>query len=862
MGVVTDHVIELVTKQLNDHGIVVWYDPENDYGGLMDSLDIPHTTICRLTDSIFRVRREVDPLLEFVSKDGSLIEEPELPSRVLIYVPRSRSELGSALVEYDTTGAVVEPGAQALPRNTRLRVVARHALMGVMRRDAADKICRGLDRTHLTLEELDQLGEREEGRGLGAIKLIFETDSIQEIAMRFAADDRYDEKLTDKNALPQLAQLIGEELGIRIDPDAGSADARATLRRLLFATEFISSLPDDAVPKALSSLPIPDDAVKRERICSSVRSWRNQSDLQGRYVEAARAVEDELDTGSLTLPSDVLASVETFPAQEGALLSATAQEVLDGRHGDVLALAGRRKGTFWSRQDPELRAGWQFLESACSLLRTASIVRDQAQKADPTPAAMIDAYVGGEGQWCRIDRIHRHLELLLSTLEVALGEKEDYFQKIIARCRDEYTSAVEALSESFTEALVSSRLDFGPIPRQRDIFSKHVASPSEPTAYVLVDALRYEMATELFDGLEGDFDIELSPAVASLPTITEVGMAALLPRESPDMRLVDVGKRKVGLEVDGKVLKDRNGRVDHLKSMVPGVEIIKLEELLEIKVRLRKRIKEASLVVVTSQEIDMYCEHGNAPAARIAVLGLFSQLRRAVRKLAGLGMSRIVVTADHGHLFGIGKESGLKMDPPGGKTVLLHRRVWVGRGGANADGYVRFSESDLGFEGDLEMAFPRSIGYFKTKAQDAYFHGGMSLQEIVVPVAVLRKKKVAERAAGQALVELAMELKLITTRLFSVTATYRERALVEKGEVRIVVETRSGRDVVGSTVVMATYGLEQSTGELLLKKDEPNAITIMLKDTEDIGNVSLHVIDASLGTELGRLENIPLRISI
>ena len=47
------------------------------------------------------------------------------------------------------------------------------------------------------------------------------------------------------------------------------------------------------------------------------------------------------------------------------------------------------------------------------------------------------------------------------------------------------------------------------------------------TAYVWVDALRFEMARELAQTLEAEFDVELQAALATVPTITAVGMAAL-----------------------------------------------------------------------------------------------------------------------------------------------------------------------------------------------------------------------------------------------------------------------------------------------------------------------------------------------
>lgn len=42
-----------------------------------------------------------------------------------------------------------------------------------------------------------------------------------------------------------------------------------------------------------------------------------------------------------------------------------------------------------------------------------------------------------------------------------------------------------------------------------------------------------------------------------------------------------------------------------------------------------------------------------------------------------------MVTADHGHLFGESLGRDRQIPAPGGETVALHRRAWVGRGGAD-----------------------------------------------------------------------------------------------------------------------------------------------------------------------------------
>ena len=65
-------------------------------------------------------------------------------------------------------------------------------------------------------------------------------------------------------------------------------------------------------------------------------------------------------------------------------------------------------------------------------------------------------------------------------------------------------------------------------------------------AYVWVDALRFEMARELCRLLKDDFELEIQPAIGMIPTITEIGMAALLPKAQESAKVVAARRRQTG----------------------------------------------------------------------------------------------------------------------------------------------------------------------------------------------------------------------------------------------------------------------------------------------------------------------------
>jgi len=43
-GIVTEHLINLIARQVDDNGIIVWYDPGGIYSEAVDVLNLPQTT--------------------------------------------------------------------------------------------------------------------------------------------------------------------------------------------------------------------------------------------------------------------------------------------------------------------------------------------------------------------------------------------------------------------------------------------------------------------------------------------------------------------------------------------------------------------------------------------------------------------------------------------------------------------------------------------------------------------------------------------------------------------------------------------------------------------------------------------------
>lgn len=862
VGLVTDHLLHLIAKQVKDFGIVIWYDPDGTYTHAVGKLNLPDTTVLRYSDSFLRLRWEIDQMH---------VMDGEEPPRLVVYVPMAQDQIHHALIELEAAGVIMQPGQQPPARNTRLAVVARNALKGVLGDETADQVEKQTETGKLTLDDLDALADKGGEISKGVLALIFGTGNPPEVALHFLADNQLDESITKKDAKGELVELLRRELGFDAPAGDDLVDLRQHLARYILITDLISGLGKTA-PSSLNSVPIATIPGTASACVALARTWRLRRDRRESYVAAACQVEQQFHLAALVFEPEGMVNVETFPVIERALLRHAENQLLEKTDGDMLTLAESRLSRFWCDVEPKLQARWALVASAAEVLLEADRVEKALKKAPGSVAGMIKAYAEGTEPWCLLDTHHRHMESRWYNFE-PYGDDHDSIEKLIIRARRRYVAVGSEITRKFLTQLQTNFPDKS-VARQREIFENHVKPflNEKKTAYVWVDALRFEMGRELARLLREDFDVDLKPALAAVPTVTEIGMAALLPGAQNVAKVVTAGIGKLALEINGTVIKDRKDRLMLLK-MHAGVEIFdtKLDNLLpKPSKKFREGIEHAQLLLVTSQEIDELCEQDNIAQARRQMDGVLNDLRRGVRMLSDMGIERIVLAADHGHLFADELSEDMKIEAPGGETVDLHRRVWIGHGGNADDAFLRAPLSALGMQGEFDLATPWTFACFKCKGgAKAYFHGGLSPQELLVPLMIL--SPLAKPSAGPPIGitwKLVPGSQKLTTRFFSVQITGIYSGLFEITPPKVNVEVRAKGKMV-SRAVSASYGFDEEEHSVALRNEEgdskkiaSNTITLMIIEIPDQKSVGLYLLDAATGAELARLEKIEVSIAM
>jgi len=845
-----DYISKQLAERLKARKVVVWYDVRREFASFTAELRgsartsdeaVPVTVggmTARLTEydgSMFKLRAVVEP---FVCGDA--------PAEcMIVYLPDcERDRHGSVLMELEKAGDCYEPQLKRLARN----VLRQRYTDGVIDEMLAPE--------RVSYEDLARASsDTSSTEPPSVLKSIFHSTSGNEgiIAAWLASDER-DAEIEVKEATRELVKLVRSKLGLELPDDAPLAKLRSIALRYALAGEFRSDL-TCAPPPALDAVPVPkskDDEAAVGELARLLRSKFSET-----YPAMADRVEAELGLRDVVLPAGALGSIDTFRFEERALLAHCGELVSEKRFDQALDIIGGREHSFWLDRDVGRKAQWEACRRMAELGSLGVTVRSAVGKAAGDANAWIEAYASKDG-WFRLDQAQRRLEAWVANLD---DEPEE---RPLGVVRGVYEDACRAMADGFTKALVAAKWTVSASLHQTRIYSEVVSQQPKPVAYFFVDAMRFEMGVELAERLPQSVEVSVRPAVCALPSITPIGMAALQPGASSSFSVVELAGT-FGAKIGDAFLPDLAARKKFAASRVPKLADIALDELLSLQPsRLAKKIEGAQVIIVRSQEIDHAGERGFTFQARQVMDTVIDNLARAIRKLAAAGVEHCVLTADHGHLFfPSDRDESMRIDAPGGDEIDLHRRCWIGRGGATPAGCVRVTASALGYESDLDFVFPVGSGVFKAGGDLAFHHGGPSLQEMVIPVVTVRMKaKEAERAKAGPVTATGLP-DAVTNRIFSVTIQLDGKNLSLFSNELVVrpLLVSAGKQVGG--VGMAVDGdFDRATGCVKLQAGKPVTVAFLLSD-ESSPSLRVVVQDPTTDAELYRSPtDIPVRLGV
>ena len=834
---------KLLTEHLKKRRVAVWYDTRKEFGPFVDALPTqgdPENGIYRVTigdltvslarfeGSFFGIKATVEPLVDM-----------DQPDPLLLYIPGVPRDLkGSVLMELEKGGECFE---------WQLKRLARFCMLE--KGDSDGVIDNMLAPENITYQDIVSFLTREGHEDPSILKMLFnDVKDNASLLAHWLCDPGMDDKILAKGAQLELFLLLSSRLGLEMPDPTTLEDAREKTLRYVLVGEFRDDLSCDP-PATVAMIPEPQNRDLLSLLRKTARAMRDNHPES--YVTIARKIEKDLGLSADGIEPSALGKVDTFPFEEKALLKWVGELILKGEYKQALSLISERRRSFWADRTLERQSQWTACRLMARLGDRIQTARKGLSKTGHTPSDWINAYCDQDG-WHRVDLAQQQLEAWAAKMIVD-PEAEAALEKV----RQTYEDLLQDMAVGFMEALERSGWIVSNVLQQGNVHPRVVDGDKTPTAYFLVDAMRFAMAHEFVEMLPTARDTAVKPAAAAWPTITPVGMAALLPGASGGFSVVESGG-KLAAQIENTPLTDLNARLKFLKARVPGMKEMPLEKLLQMSSKkLTAAVSGVPLLLVRSQEIDVLGEMAGALIARQVMDTMVGNVARAVRRLADCGITRFVVTADHGHLFTRKKQDAFKTDSPGGKTLELHRRCWIGQGGSTPGGTIRLSASQMGYDSDLEFIFPKGIGVFKTGGDLGYHHGGLSLQEMIIPVISFRMGREKPMMEPGSIVALSDVPEKLGNRTFGIKLEM--GGLFNQNPLKVRPLLLSQGVIVGKAGMALDGDYDQDTGCVTLQPGKQAGVAMILEN-EDCKTIRMIIQDPATDGVLAQSDDIPVEL--
>lgn len=481
-----------------------------------------------------------------------------------------------------------------------------------------------------------------------------------------------------------------------------------------------------------------------------IRRWKDsRSHAQAFEVLSAQCadilqIEDKLQG----LEYRTLMSVDEFEAIDRKILSELVREVSSRTVSaqDVEQWVRQRRQGHWFERYQHV---YQAIEHAAQFMQALELTQLEMD-------SLADGIHKYTHSWFRLDQryrkfIHHARESGLASLLQSLSKQVENLYT------NNFLSHLNVRWQRFVDA--SQHWEAAPVVNQANFFERFVQPYLERKGKVCVlisDAFRYEVGEELQSLIrrEDRFDAELVPALSCLPSYTQLGMASLLPHRTLQIAEDDSGE----VMVDGISATGTANRARILAQTIALSTAVLAKDVLAMgKDDSRALVRDHDVVYVYHNLID---KTGDTRDTEERVFGAaeetLEELLRVIKKLANANASNIVVTADHGFIYQhhpLQDSDFLSTEPSGDEILYTDRRFVLGRGLRESSSFKTFQPDQLGLIGSLQVQIPKSINRLRLKGSGSRFvHGGATLQEVVIPVVSINKKR--QNDVGKVEVEL------------------------------------------------------------------------------------------------------------
>ncbi len=589
-----------------------------------------------------------------------------------------------------------------------------------------------------------------------------------------------------------------------------------------------------------------DEAILAPEVLVFFRRWKNNRNaeeafatLSAEYADALGVVQDLAKRDFRTL-----VEVDYFEEVDRAIIRALVHEV-----GSQTVAQGEVQNWIRQRRQSHWYGAYRDLYEAISFAAEFQQAMAQVTLGMTSLTEGVERYAKS---WFRIDQLYRKFIWRMqksgqATLMRDLFEQVEnhYVNNYLVRLNEAWQTHVDR-----AEAWAAP-----PFPAQRTFYREHVGEfrrRDQKVCVIISDALRYEVAEELRGRILSldRYEADIGPMLGSLPSYTQLGMAALLPNSELQIADNDSGTVLVnsqssqGIENRKKILA--TGRVGDRTAA------LKVEDLMGLdQEEARALVRDHDVVYVYHNLIDAIGDKRDSEERVFeAAEDTIEEIVRVVKKLNGANANNVIVTSDHGFIYQHRpiEESDFSSAQVEGDVILFRdRRFILGHGLKANHGLRRFTSEQVGIEGSVELLIPKSINRLRRQGSGSRFvHGGATLQEVVVPVVKINKKRQSDTTAVEVEI-IGSSKQLITSSQISVRF-YQVDAVTEKTQARMLragIYAQSGELISDSHELVFDFRSENARERevpvrflLLRRADEFNGQEVILKLEERHGDTS------------------------
>lgn len=538
----------------------------------------------------------------------------------------------------------------------------------------------------------------------------------------------------------------------------GYADENPTLEKFtmtMFVTYVAKVIPAD-MPVAWK----PFISFKSGNVIAFIDNLMNSYIYGDRFDEISKMVYDSLkaDAEFGKFPVEALVSCGIFAGIDELLIEwATERLELE----DVAAKLGDTSIPQLTKQRRQGHFGKRYANEYFVLQNAWSIISGSQYAPSANLNEMVKNYTS---ELYKMDCYYRYFYYYLDKLEDVTR-----FDKLKELVENIYANEYLAKVCTNWNDLFSTEWESLQITKQPDFFSRNVNYAKDQLVVIISDALRYEVGMTLLEKLQADekCTATMKTMASMLPSITQYGMAALLPH-----RILELTE-DYSVLVDGQKTDTLEQRQAILQKYKTASRCVQYDDIKNLSVTdLRSIFTRQDVVYIYHNQIDARGDKLNTENEVFnACTEAVDELSALIRRLTtSANRSRFIVTADHGFIYRRNKLSESdKIGSVSGTADVLSRRYLLSTEAVVTEGVAATELGAMMQNKDERMvSYPVGADIFKASGSGLnYVHGGCSPQEMLVPlIEVKTEKGYKETTTAQiALVSLTSKITNLITSL-------------------------------------------------------------------------------------------------